>query len=390
MKICILGTRGIPNNHGGFEQFAEYLSVGLVKMGHDVSVYNSHNHPFQNSFFKGVNIIHQFDPENKLGTAGQFLYDLNCILDTRKRNFDLILQLGYTSSSIWYWLLPKNSCIVTNMDGLEWKRSKYSGLVRNFLKYAERWAALNSDHLIADSVGIQKYLYKKYKRAATFIPYGAHLFCKPEESVVKNLGLKPYTYDMLIARLEPENNIETILEGFSESRVNRKFIVVGNYFTEYGQYIRNKFIDDRICFLGKVFNIDILNNLRHFSNLYFHGHSVGGTNPSLLEAMASNAFICAHDNIFNKAILGRDGLYFRDSHQVCDLVNDFKKSEYEHFLLHNREKISIQYNWDRIIKTTEIFLRETLSENVISHVTEEQSKIEAELISSKQSVLLVE
>src|SRR5688500_15638665 len=101
MRIAILGTRGIPNHYGGFEQFAEYLSAGLVKLGHQVYVYNSHTHPYKLDVWEGVHIIHKYDPENNIGTAGQFIYDFNCIFDCRDRNFDIILQLGYTSSSIW-------------------------------------------------------------------------------------------------------------------------------------------------------------------------------------------------------------------------------------------------------------------------------------------------
>ena len=126
MKIGILGTRGIPNHHGGFEQFAESLAVYLVRKGHIVHVYNSSTHPFQQKLFKGVNIIHCFDPENRIGTIGQFIYDLNCIMDAKQRKFDILLQLGYTSNSVWGFLLPKRSIIVTNMDGLEWKREKYN------------------------------------------------------------------------------------------------------------------------------------------------------------------------------------------------------------------------------------------------------------------------
>ena len=125
MKIAILGTRGIPNHHGGFEQFAEYFSVYLAQKDFDVLVYNSHDHPYKEKTVSRGYIIHKYDPESKIGTAGQFIYDFNCILDARKRNFDLILQLGYTSSSVWGWLLPSQAFILTNMDGLEWKRSKY-------------------------------------------------------------------------------------------------------------------------------------------------------------------------------------------------------------------------------------------------------------------------
>ena len=134
MKIGILGTRGIPNHYGGFEHFAEHLSKGLVERGHDVTVYNSHKHPYHEKEWNGIKITHCFDPEYILGGAGQFVYDLNCILDARKRNYDIILMLGYTSSSVWGKLYPKNSIVITNMDGLEWKRAKFSKPVQNFLK----------------------------------------------------------------------------------------------------------------------------------------------------------------------------------------------------------------------------------------------------------------
>src|SRR5215212_8082206 len=118
LKIAILGTRGIPNNYGGFEQIAGYLSKGLVEKGHDVTVYNSHRHPYKNNSWNGVQITRCYDPEFLAGTAGQFVYDLNCILDTRKKKFDIILMLGYTSSSVWNKLYAKNAVVITNMDGL--------------------------------------------------------------------------------------------------------------------------------------------------------------------------------------------------------------------------------------------------------------------------------
>src|SRR5215469_9735731 len=154
MNIGIIGTRGIPNQYGGFEQFAEFIAPALVERGHAVTVYNSSLHPYKENNWKGVNLVHQYDAEGKLGTAGQFIYDFNCIKDSRKRKFDVILQLGYTSSSVWSFLFPKKSVLVTNMDGLEWKRTKYSKPVRRFLRYAEKWAATYSDFLIADSKGI--------------------------------------------------------------------------------------------------------------------------------------------------------------------------------------------------------------------------------------------
>lgn len=241
MKIGILGTRGIPNHYGGFEQFAEYLSVGLVKKGHQVVVYNSSDHPYQKSEWNGVTIQHCKDWEGKIGTAGQFLYDYNCIVNARKQKFDVLLQLGYTSSSIWKNLLPKKAIVITNMDGLEWKRTKFSSSVQQFLKKAEKWAVQSSDHLVADSKGIQAYLSEKYQIDSTYIAYGSNLFSDASEKVLESYEVEKGNYNMLIARMEPENNIETILDGVVQSNSGKPFLVIGKTENEFGQYLMSKY-----------------------------------------------------------------------------------------------------------------------------------------------------
>ena len=349
MKVAILGTRGIPNYYSGFEQFAEFFSVYLVEKGHEVYVYNSHNHLFQEKTFRGVNIIHQNDPEHKIGTFGQFIYDFNCIMDSRKRDFDIILQLGYTSNSIWFFLLPRKSIIITNMDGLEWKRTKYSKPVQQFLKFAERLAVFSSDFLVSDSLGIQAFLKEKYKKESTYIAYGAHPFTNHDESIVLDYRLSKYNYNMILARFEPENNLDIILEGVVLSNNNMDIIVVGNHKTKYGAYLKNKFKEHtNIKFLGGIFNLEHLNNLRYFSNLYFHGHSVGGTNPSLLEAMASRALILSHNNSFNKAILRENAFYFVNAKEVEALLLTIKKEDYSKRIQNNFETIISEFNWDKI------------------------------------------
>ncbi|WP_350293404.1 DUF1972 domain-containing protein [uncultured Croceitalea sp.] len=365
MKIAILGTRGIPNNHGGFEQFAEYLSKQLSDNGHEVFVYNSHLHPYQNTVWKGVNIIHKKDPEDKIGTAGQFIYDFNCILDSRKRKFDVLLQLGYTSSSVWGSLLPKNSTIITNMDGLEWKRSKYSKPVRNFLKIAERLAVKSSDFLISDSIGIKEYLKEKYNIISEFIPYGANLFENPTSEILLDYQVEISAYNMLIARLEPENNIEVILDGVAMSQSKQKFLVIGKHKTKFGEYLKNKYSPNKnIQFLGGIYNQNHLNNLRYFANIYFHGHSVGGTNPSLLEAMASNSFIVAHDNIFNKSILNDDAFFFKNSTDVMQLLG-MNKKDFENKVAANSKKIITRYSWPKINDDYEQFIQDCLKKKQV-------------------------
>lgn len=363
MRVAIIGTRGVPNHYGGFEQFAEYLGKGLVERGHKVTVYNSHTHPHQEKIWKGVEIIHCYDPEERLGTAGQFIYDLNCIMDSRSRNFDIILQLGYTSSSIWGWLLPrKRSIVTTNMDGLEWKRSKYSRPVRWFLKKAEYLGTVFSDYLIADSLGIQKYLVNEYRKSSIYIPYGTHIFETPESKFLRNYDVEKGCYNMLVARLEPENNIDTILEGASLAKVNMPFLVIGKHETSYGEYLKKKYSPfPNIRFCGGIYDINDLDNLRYYSNLYFHGHSVGGTNPSLLEAMGSQAFICAHNNIFNATILEEDAIYFEDAEEVKLHIENTSSKRLPSAVQNNVDKIKKLYTWDIIIDKYENHFKEIIN-----------------------------
>ena len=358
MKIAILGTRGIPNNYGGFEQFAEYLALGLVKKGHEVTVYNSNTHPYQESTWNGVNIKHIYDPENKIGTAGQFIYDFLSILDTRKKDFDIILQLGYTSSSVSFSFHPKKSIVVTNMDGLEWKRTKFSAKVQKFLQWAESLAVKKSDHLVSDSIGIENYLKKKYDVGSTYIPYGSHLFHNEKISVLAEYNVKPYAYNMLIARLEPENSIEIILDGVVQADNNVPFLVIGKHETKFGEYLKNKFKDSaNIRFIGGIYNINVLNNLRHFSNLYFHGHTVGGTNPSLLEAMASSALICANNNEFNSTILEEDSFYFSTVDDVAKVLTTILHKDHKDKIKNTRIKLPELYTREKIVNDyEELFL----------------------------------
>ena len=171
----------------------------------------------------------------------------------------------------------------------------------------------------------------------------------PSLVVLEEYNLKKYKYDIIIARLEPENNIEMIFEGFMNSNMDRDLVVIGSLETSFGKYISKKYNESRIKYLGFVSCNDNLNSLRYFSNLYFHGHSVGGTNPSLLEAMASCALICAHDNIFNYSILENDGYYFTNSKQISVLIDNNIKDLDSQMLKNNHEKIKKLYSWDKII-----------------------------------------
>lgn len=363
LKIGILGTRGIPNRYGGFEECAEKLALGLVLKGHQVTVYNSSHHEYQGSVWNGVRIIHCKDPEDKLGTAGQFLYDLACINDARKRGFDIVLQLGYTSSSVWWWRWPKDAVNLVNMDGLEWKRSKYSGKVQTFLKRAEAWAAKHGDGLIADSVGIQQYLQEMYGLPSTFIPYGAALYEHPDANVLSRYELTMSAYHLVIARLEPENNIETVIQGYIQSEDERPLVIIGNTGNAFGTRMRELYGNHKgIRFLGAIYDAAVINALRYYAHLYYHGHSVGGTNPSLLEAMACRARIVAHQNVFNAAILVDEAFYFSQMEDIAVIIRKAGPKEQQlNWLEANVQKIKAQYNWPAVVDAYEKVMLEANS-----------------------------
>jgi glycosyltransferase involved in cell wall biosynthesis len=350
MKIGILGSRGIPNRYGGFEEFASHLSPGLVALGAEVWVYCSSSHPYRKSEWQGVHLIHCYDPDDQIGTAGQFLYDLNCILDSRRRNYDILFQLGYTSSSVWKHLLPAGPVIVTNMDGLEWKRNKYNKVVKHFLKYAEKLAVGSSDRLVADSQAIAGYLRKKYGRHAEYLSYGADIPAQPESGLLSVFNISPHNYHLVIARLQPDNHIEEIIRGVIDSKCNQPLIVVGNTKNAFGKYLKKRYHTDKIRFAGSIFDKELLQTLAFYSLVYFHGHSAGGTNPSLLEAMAASAFICAHENQFNKEVLEGNAVYFKNHVEISDFLNDFQNKDYNHtFIKNNLKRIAQYYNWQKII-----------------------------------------
>ncbi|BDS09653.1 DUF1972 domain-containing protein [Aureispira anguillae] len=360
MKIGIIGTRGIPNKYGGFEQFAMYFAEYLVQEGFEVTVYNSSDHPYQANSWRGVTIQPIFDPERHIGTFGQFVYDFLSILNSRKKHYDVIFQLGYTSSSIWGWLFPKKARIITNMDGLEWKRTKYNKWVQAFLKTAEKWAVKQSDCLIADSIGIQTYLKQKYQAESVYIPYGATVFEDHNKAVLANYSLKPFSYNLVIARLVPENNVETIIKGHLDKN-STPLCIIGNFNNKYGLSLVKKY-NQKVIFLGAIYDINQLNNLRYYSNLYFHGHSVGGTNPSLLEAMACSCLIIAHDNPFNRAVLAQNAYYFTSEMDIQALLGLNRQTE-QTKITNNLHKIESVYSYELIHQQLKNLIKKVAKKN---------------------------
>ena len=374
MKIAFISTRGIPNNYGGFEQFAEYISVGLVRRGHEVVVYSPHFHPYREPDYKGVRIKHIYSPEKWIGSSvGSFFYDFLSLRDAlKKEKFDIIYEAGYTSivpAYIWFNVKRiKYPLFTTNMDGLEYKRTKFNRWVPKFVFWEERMAVKHSHFLIADNMGIHDYYKEKYGKESKFLAYGADIHEDYDEDILKEFGLEADGYFIVVARLEPENNLFMAIEGYLASGQygKRPLVIVGKTNTPYGKHLVERYGDDRnIRFVGGIYDFRKLNSIRHYSYAYFHGHSVGGTNPSLLEAMASGCFILAHDNIFNRAVLGENALYYGSTDAAMEMLDgiDQAVSAYKkEYTGRNLEVIRRDYSWEKLVDEHEEYFKWMLAQ----------------------------
>jgi glycosyltransferase involved in cell wall biosynthesis len=361
LKIAILGIRGIPNRHGGFDRAAEELSVRLAKMGHDVTVYNTDDHPFDGPSWHGVNIKRVFSREQSLGIIGTFLFDYLSLKDAVNGQFDIIFELGHYPSAIFFSLLRHTQAIlITNIDGLCWMRPKWSRPIRRFILHCEQTAVRQSHALIADHPAIQAYCLSRYGKHAHHIAYGAVIPRGNNLTQLEYLGLKAREYFILVARLEPENNIEMILDGYLASNSSLPFVVVGELNTRHSKNLVKKYKNKPgVRFVGAIYDYEALSGLRQHSQAYFHGHSVGGTTPSLLEAMACQATISAHDNPFNRGILDQDAHYFSSPKDITQFIAQGPQNNLQQ-QQKNLAKIRQRYNWDLITHQHEQLFYELL------------------------------
>ena len=369
MKIAILGTRGIPNNYGGYEQYAEYIGAELVLKGHDVLVYRSSEHPSKSDTVNGVSCKSIFCPEKTFGSFGHLLYDFLCTRDAVRMNYDIILHCGYQSASpsIFFYRNYSKGRIVCNMDGLEWKRDKWSKWIKIATKLSEKLAVKSCDYLISDNEGIKDYYELTFKKKTKFIAYGANVKTTVDPLSLKDYDVVPDEYFILVARLEPENNITTILDGYCSAKSSNPFLVVGNFKTKYGTDLKKKYESiPGIKFLGGIYNQKKLDALRKYSCIYFHGHSVGGTNPSLLEAMSLGSFIAYHDNEFNSSVIQGNGLKFKNANEVKNIINsDFgDKKLKENYRENCLQIISKSYNWKHISEEHERYFLSILDKKI--------------------------
>ena len=320
--LRILGTRGVPAAHGGFETFAEYLALYLVKKGWRVIVYCQLDGegPITEDVWEGVERVNI--PVPQAGAKGTVIFDWIATRHAAKYQ-DLCLTLGYNTAFFCALLRIKQIPNVINMDGIEWKRQKW-GLVAKTWFYLNELAGLwLGNHLVADHPGIKQHLQRAVNPdKITMIPYGADVVEKGSEAPLLNYGLKSGQYGILIARPEPENSILEVVQAYSRQARGMPLVVLGNYKDDHAYQASVKAAaSDEVLFVGAIYDKTIVQALRAHARFYVHGHQVGGTNPSLVEALGAGNPVLAHDNPFNQWVASDAAVYFSDASTCADQLD---------------------------------------------------------------------
>ncbi|MDF1818772.1 MAG: DUF1972 domain-containing protein [Immundisolibacteraceae bacterium] len=316
MKISILGTRGVPANHGGFETLAEKLSLYLCKEGWDVTVYcqNSGSNQISETEWNGIRLVEITVPGE--GPLSTILFDWKATLHSLKER-QSILTLGYNTALFGIFHRLFNLPNVLNMDGVEWKRKKWSAPARLWFRLNERIGARIATHLIADHPGIADHLTQRYGKKIqsklSVIPYGADQVDRTGLETLTAYGLTPGKYVLIIARPEPENSILEMVRAYASQARDIPLVVLGNYSEThpYHRAVLNAATDE-VRFLGAIYDREKVQALRRHTALYLHGHQVGGTNPSLVEALGCGNPVLSHDNPFNRWVAGNGNYYFNE------------------------------------------------------------------------------
>jgi len=353
MKVAILGARGIPARYGGFETFAEKLAVGLFERGFDVTVFCESGEVSASDVFHGVKLRYVSAPS--LGPLTTVFYDLKCLWAARK-GYDLVYMLGYGAAP--FCVIPRlgGAKVWINPDGLEWARAKWGFVARNYFRLME-WISLHaSNRIIADAEAIATSLASRHGklRACTVIPYGCEVIETPlAVEPLSQWNLVPNSYFLVVARLEPENQVLEMLQAFQQSRSNMQLVVVGNHLAE-SQYVERlrAVRDPRIRMIGAVYDQHQLACLRYHCFAYLHGHTVGGTNPSLLEAMGCGNLIVAHDNPFNREVLGEYAFFFGGTNDLTSILDRIEEDESTQSRMRSGAQLRAMdhYSWPSIIE----------------------------------------
>jgi len=357
----MIGTRGVPANYGGFETCVEELGKRLVDKEHSVTVYCRkelyNDRPLQ---YLGMDLIYL--PSLRLKAFETLSHTTLSMFHAIAQSYDVFMVFNAANSPTL--LIPRilGKKIAINTDGLEWKRVKWGKVGRRYYKIAEWLSTKLADRLVSDSRGIQNYYRNSYGVESTYIAYGAYITSSQKPQLLEKFGLKPNEYFLQITRFEPENNPLLTIQAFRKLQTDKKLVIIGGvpYLSPYAKQIMAS-SDKDIVLPGFIYDKEMINELWCNCFAYIHGNEVGGTNPALLQSMASSAFTIAIDVDFNRDVLGEGGIFFeKDSDSLAGkikwaldnsvLLDDYRKRAVN--------RIRSYYSWDQVAEQYESLFAE--------------------------------
>lgn len=376
-NIFIIGSKGIPAKYGGFETFVEKLTENKKskEVKYHVACMSDNNNEFEYNHARCFNI-----KVPDIGAAKAVVYDLYALKATiayiKEHNLEnsivyvLACRIGPFIKRYQKQLHKLNCKLYVNPDGHEWKRAKWNFMIKKYWKISEKFMIKHTDLAICDSIGIENYIketYKKYHPQTTYIAYGANL--EDNESVnetklnqwYQEYELKKDNYYLIVGRFVPENNFETMIKEFMNTSSKKDLVIITNVENNkfYDALLKNTDFksDKRIKFVGTVYDQELLKAIRINAFAYLHGHSVGGTNPSLLEAMAMTKINLLLNVDFNIEVGSNAAIYWgKQPNSLCDIINNVETFSNEYITkLGNDAKqvIKDRYSWDSIIQKYE-------------------------------------
>jgi glycosyltransferase involved in cell wall biosynthesis len=352
LRIAMIGTRGVPAAYGGFETAVEEIGSRLAGRGHAVTVYCRNAENASDREYAGMHLVHL--PALRLKAAETLSHTALSVAHViMRRRPDAAFVFNAANAPFVPLLRARGVPAAVHVDGLEWQRDKWRGVGRAYYRWAERSAARNADALIADAQGIADYYTSAYAAPTRLISYGAPVQLKPVADRLSELGLSWKAFHLVVARFEPENHVDVIVAGYVRSGARLPLVVVGSapYAAEYTRRVQSHAAHDpRVRLLGGVYDQDLLDQLYAGALSYLHGHSVGGTNPSLLRAMGAGTAVLAWDVRFNREVAGDRGRYFGDDASLAALIEGTEatptRAERDGAAL--REIVRTNYRWDDV------------------------------------------
>jgi glycosyltransferase involved in cell wall biosynthesis len=358
LRIALVGTRGVPARYGGFETAVEEVGRRLVEQGHEVVVYcrTTSGGP---------------RPERHLGM------DLVHLPALRRRSLETLSHTGASVAHLlvhrvdaaivfnaanapWLPLLRAAGIpVATHVDGLEWKRAKWGGVGKRYYRVVEALSVRWSDALIADAQGIADYYRDEFGAGTEQIAYGAPRTAGIGSDRLAEVGLTSRGYHLVVARFEPENHVDVIVDGYVRSGARLPLVVVGSapYADDYTRRV-HALADERVRFLGGVWDQELLDQLYANSHTYLHGHSVGGTNPSLLRAIGAGAATIAYDVSFNREVLESSGRYFSTADDVAAAIETTEADPARTRRDGKKARLlAARYDWDDVARGYEALCR---------------------------------